>query len=836
MFAKSAVVLLHTTAALAAQDSFSILATDHAPYDPVSLIRPAFVDIDGDGDADVLGARRITLNQAGDFLPLPLSFPAFNTPHGIHDFDGDGRGDVLGGMNGAYQELGVFLNRYPAGFLRVPLGLTQSSTLNAHAAIDLDGDGDLDLVINDRFSFRGMVVLLNDGRGVFTDRTATLAPPDTFTSDQLFGIDVEGDGDPDIVSTAVLGTGAIVFVNDGTGRLADGDPSRFPATMNRITGVFDVDGDGMSDVFTNTGELLLASSGSYVPAAVQPLPSDRFTSVVLLADVDGDGDADAWCERNSPGLSTFYENVGPGQPFADRSDRHPRVDRRVLNAQLPNVQLVDVDGDGRLDVAAAGQRIEVLLGQPGNRFVDLTPRRAAAPIYGDFDGDGLVDELLRREPFTLTFRKADGFGGFDERIASTQDGVVFIFATADFDGDGDLDAFVQPAAPINSASIYVNDGAGNFRQIRGSVPLSVSSVEVTHVADLDGDGDPDLVVTTRELNNSSDLFLLENQGNGVFTRPVAWQITGFLGQRPVTEVLDADGDGDVDLLVGVDDPALYRNDGSGVMTLDPLAVPARFPTAGVRPTEIASADIDGDGDIDFLVEYYSGRTNPNRPSEYAALFENDGTGNFSIRTVFDQGPRWLAADLVDVDDDGDVDFVQSVEDESTPQIFVATRILANDGRGTFTAVNTTIAYPGPPSGRYVDVDDDGDPDHVVGSVVVQNMRREVFVPRVPRLGGLLTVRVSNLESFRARSALLIVSAAPLATPVPVLDWGTLVADPAFGGVFLVSTRPSTQLPELVLPVPADPALGGAPLYLQALSWPVGASPRLSAGHRTVLAF
>jgi hypothetical protein len=240
------------------------------------------------------------------------------------------------------------------------------------------------------------------------------------------------------------------------------------------------------------------------------------------------------------------------------------------------------------------------------------------------------------------------------------------------------------------------------------------------VADVDGDGDLDLFVTRLDAHD----LLFVNQGNGTFADgSLAAGLSGFDTQSNGAAFADVDNDGDPDLIVGVVgealDPAnnrnyLFLNDGSGVFSED--AVARGIADADVDERAIQSVgvgDYDRDGYLDLhLTDWLVG-------APHQRLFRNRGAaqpGFFDEVTaaaeVDDTLIRGFASSFVDVDDDGWEDLVIAAD-------FGTSRLFWNDGDGTFTdgtalaGVGTDENGMGSALGDY---DGDGDLDWFVTSI------------------------------------------------------------------------------------------------------------------------
>jgi hypothetical protein len=241
-----------------------------------------------------------------------------------------------------------------------------------------------------------------------------------------------------------------------------------------------------------------------------------------------------------------------------------------------------------------------------------------------------------------------------------------------------------------------------------------SSTDVDFV-DVDADGDLDLFVT--EGTDSAAVRpnrLLLNNGHGVFVDVSGNNLPAALANSTHTDFGDVDGDGDLDAIVGNLGPEqLLLNDGTGVFADASNHLP---PPPGFLQDITADArfaDVDGDSDVDILL----GNENPFNPSPTGGgqnrLLINDGAGVFSDQTSTrlpvdsDQTGVMLAGD---VDDDGDVDIVVVNRGQDV--------VLVNDGAGHFsdqTAARFPVTADTSRNGGLADLDGDGDLDLVVAN-------------------------------------------------------------------------------------------------------------------------
>ena len=299
----------------------------------------------------------------------------------------------------------------------------------------------------------------------------------------------------------------------------------------------------------------------------------------------------------------------------------------------------------------------------------------ASPI--DVEGDGDLDLIVAIEHGPNVLLINDGSGRFSDessdRIPQHAHDSEDI-GVADLDGDGNLDIVVV-SEDDRANEMYLNSGNGRFSDAGDRWPVEGVSNAVA-VGDVDRDGDVDIVV-----GNNGQNALLTNSGAGRFSDRTATNLPAIEDVTQDLELGDADGDGDLDLLVGNEDRnRLLINDGRGVF-VDESAT--RLPVSGHEETREADfGDVDEDGDLDIVfanTQFFVAQADrQNR------LLINDGTGHFADETDT-RMPRDndlnVDADFVDLDADGDLDIVlgQASEGAAFPR-YVA---YLNDGTGVF---------------------------------------------------------------------------------------------------------------------------------------------------------
>ena len=336
---------------------------------------------------------------------------------------------------------------------------------------------------------------------------------------------------------------------------------------------------------------------------------------------------------------------------------------------LNDVELVDVDGDGDQDILAAssgggGLYATVLLRNDGSGRFGLPATVATGYTHwlapADLDGDGDVDLVAGGGAPAVALN--DGTGVF---AIGTVPGVGYWSSIAAADLDGDLDIDVVGSANIGLLALAWNDGAGAFTSsglayaaVAGEYPMSIAAIDLT------GDARPELVMPWRL---AKEIRVYVNDGTG-----------GFSAGTPVTLpdhataallAADLDGDGDQDVVVGVSDQAgsgtggenttassgavlVLRNEGGTLVAWQTLPLTA-------WPTDVEAADMDGDGDQDLVVLGSNAGSNPSLvPGVYVFLDEG---ASFGSPTRFDPPAvgATRGADVADLDADGAPDVVST---------------------------------------------------------------------------------------------------------------------------------------------------------------------------------
>ncbi|MBM4359602.1 MAG: VCBS repeat-containing protein [Deltaproteobacteria bacterium] len=370
---------------------------------------------------------------------------------------------------------------------------------------DLDGDGDLDVVVPNCGGFfanpqaQPFRVHRNDGKGKLVESPDMLGGSFSAPIRVVDLGDIDGDGDLDLFAPSAAGTPDRLFINDGKGSFTDEAASRI-GTSSRSAGVrfLDVDGDGDLDLVVGAGY-----------AKAEPVPA------------------------------RLYLNDGKGS-FAEAPGKLPAVGPNDVD----DVDAFDADRDGDLDLLlmSHGGKPALWFNDGAGNFNDASsnlgtdaPGLKYGPTACDVDGDGDLDLWLDNAGpnYTEALLVNDGSGHFVEETASRvvgnpgadDNGVV----CADVDLDGDFDAIVASLSDVER--VLLNDGTGHFTNAAGFTAIGDSTLWLD-VGDLDGDGRLDAVTGQGESGDFRNRVYLGGVDNPADARPpevVLPTLPGMLG-------------------------------------------------------------------------------------------------------------------------------------------------------------------------------------------------------------------------------------------------------------------------------------------------------------------
>ncbi len=588
-------------------------------------------DVDGDGDQDLAVAFavsqvnhhtgpaqvRLWINVGGNVFvdATATNMPALVLTNSLGlftlaDVDLDGDADLVASDTypGFVFSTRVARNNGSGVFTLAPAipGAAPGSQAGAMAMTDLDGDGLPDLIGVAATGSSQEAIWRNLGNATFAAPLVTpiASPPIAYSAGDLDGLPGSE------VLRFRVGTTEVARFVPGSGLAAP--TQSFPmgiSAYSRVTGLRDLDGDNDPDALVRgtTGfRVLFDTAGGVLVPTPTPRAGTAGYAGLQLGDVNADGRMDVLAlELGATGYRLAVElNDGTGAFAAGAAATTP-FGLGTFGAGQVAFHVFDADGDGDADAFVApglysagtgatstGLLLRNIAGTFTAAGTVVLPPACRAVASGDLDGDGDLDLVVGATsppasgggtgPSYVVFNL--GGGALSAAVALPASHFTSAISVFDADGDGDLDIVEANGGgflpPTDASALFLNNGAGVFT---ASANLPAIPAITTLAADIDGDGDRDLIL---------DGVILSNDGAGVFTQ-VAQLPTPLLGYFGSTvAAFDVDLDGDLDIVES--GGSLYVNAGLGAFA---TPVPAANGQFGIDARAVA--DLDGDGDLDI---------------------------------------------------------------------------------------------------------------------------------------------------------------------------------------------------------------------------------------------
>ncbi|MPY87489.1 MAG: VCBS repeat-containing protein [Luteitalea sp.] len=440
----------------------------------------------------------------------------------------------------------------------------------------------------------------------------------------------------------------------------------------------DLDGDGAPDVLAASH----AGAGlfwyQWPDWTKRRIDSGAFTTDTQVADVDDDGDLDIIIPKIDVGL-VWYENPRPkGNPTSDEWKLHA-IDSKPAH----DVEVGDVDGDGKVDIVVREETTRVYWQESPDKWHESEASRGGrgGTALGDIDGDGNLD-IAQNGYWLEAPADRDGAWTRHEMAPGWPDDVGVL--VTDINKDGRPDVLIAPAEEEGKLVWYESPDPKKGPWKEHVIDDTVSHVHTFKVADVNRDGNLDVIIAEMEQSRERRIMILLNQGDAL-----RWdaQVVGRSGSHNV-RVADIGNDGDVDIIGanhgnhGGPTPIEYWENLSSkpasTLSLDQWERHVIDSDRPERAVFIVPADVDGDGKPDLVTGAWWYRNPGEAEGDWTRQAVGEGFGDVAVAYDFDR--------------DGAIDLLGT---KGAPQSKEPTTLAwaRNDGKGAFKILDN-IPEPG----------------------------------------------------------------------------------------------------------------------------------------------
>ena len=521
----------------------------------------------------------VYLQQPNGTLSPPLKY-VYGTGYGsgmdfvLADLNKDGVRDVVDCHDGGL----TLLFASGAGFAKKTVAMGTASApwgCRGLGVLDLNGDGNLDVVTQSASNSGGMTLFYGDGRGGFGS-TASVPTPSKFYMDLQVG-DVTGDGRADVVLVSDLDVDVYPSNgNNGFGPMQHHMVSNSGAAKAAAIGDFNYDGrnDVAVSLFANApnaGVVLLTQTSNGVLGSQPLLPTNDLPGTMVATDLDRDGLTDLLVAHASIAMGLYLQGT------TGLADEAFATQGSYYNGSHRGLDVADLNADGCTDAVTTSSNdgMDVLYGS------GCLIRKARS----DFNGDGKSDIVWRNAQTGANALWKSANSSTSQAVTAVIGLSWQIVGSGDFDGDGQADLIWHKTTDGTNA-IWL---AANSATTQPIARVTNLAWDIVGVGDFNGDRLDDVLWRNHTTGANAIWF----DANAGVQLPVAtlrdthWKVAG---------VDDFDGDGRSDIL--------WHNDASGASAIWPsgdyVAGRALTTVTDLHWQIAGTGDFDGDGKADVL--------------------------------------------------------------------------------------------------------------------------------------------------------------------------------------------------------------------------------------------
>jgi hypothetical protein len=449
-------------------------------------------------------------------------------------------------------------------------GLDTPSFSNGAAYVDLDNDGDLDIVINN----------VNQEASLYKNNT------ETQSDNKYVKIKLKGN------SPNTFGIGSTIKLYAGEETIVqEVIPSRGFQSSTDYIQTIGIGTKQIDSIMVQWADDSVESITNITPNTTYTLQQENASKITPKAS-----------EKSSQYLQELTTTFEAHEENNHIDFNYEGLIQQMLSKEGPTMSIGDVNGDQREDIFIGNAK-----GKPAQLYLQQATGKFTATQNISFEADKTIEDTAS------TFVDIDGDKDLDLIV-----------------GSGGNDPDVEKK---NTLRIYINDGKGNFTKTSAKLPRTNHNTSVIAAADFDNDGDEDLFVGSRSIPTiygvDAKHLLLENDGKGNFKDITESKAYKFKNLGMVTDATwqHIDDDDNLDLVVTTDwgTPYIFRNNGRRLSLLE-----TNLDDANGWWNTLKIVDINKDGKQDIILGnkglnllYKPSTENPMKL--YINDFDNNGT-------------------------------------------------------------------------------------------------------------------------------------------------------------------------------------------------------------------